>query len=375
VSRLAITDIAVSALKTPGIFMDKRLPAFGIRVGKKRKTWFIVPDQRRVTKVIGHYPDMSVAAARDTARKLLATRSPFREIKLDEAAAQFLALHKEKVRPATHYSVQRHLNSYIVPTLGNRPLADIRAHELMKIVEAIKFPAEAAKTFHIAKQFWRWASARGHCPHILMQLGPPSHSPQRDRVLSDQELKAIWNAAAEIGGHYATIVKLLVLTGQRRGEIATLQTSWIQTDRINLPKEIVKNGRPHTFPIGVLSVTFLTQPMNTHQPASGYIFLQKAKLFSDWSKSKILLDQISGITNYCLHDLRRSFATNMAKLGVRIEVIERLLNHQSGTFRGVVGTYQRYDFWPEMRDAVDRYEAWLTDLIGQNKNVVHHGAS
>lgn len=388
--RIALTDVTVTNLKTCGLYMDTKLPAFGVRVGKNRKTWVVLPDKRRIQKTIGHHPDMPLGKARDAARKLLAFRSPYHEITLGEAVEQFLGLHKTSTRASTHYSVQRHLNGYIVPMLGKRPLGDVKTHEVMNIIDDIEHPAEAAKTFHIAKQFWRWAAARGHCPHILTHLGPPSHSPQRTRVLTDDELGRIWTACGQMGENgvthhessepvkasyvtsallprlpatYCTIVKLLILTGQRRGEITAFQPSWLRENIITIPKEVAKNSRENRIPIGALSAALITQQMNTLSYANGYIFLDVTKLFCDWSKCKKLLDKISGVTGWTLHDLRRTHASKLASLGVRIEVIERILNHHSGTFRGVAGVYQRYDFMPEMKAAVEKHDAFLMNLF------------
>jgi integrase len=94
-------------------------------------------------------------------------------------------------------------------------------------------------------------------------------------------------------------------------------------------------------------------------PARG----QSHQPFNGWSKSKAALDKLSGVTGWTLHDLRRTYATNMARLGVQLPVIERLLNHVSGSFAGVVGIYQHHSFMPEMRNAVERYEQWLAALI------------
>jgi integrase len=166
-------------------------------------------------------------------------------------------------------------------------------------------------------------------------------------VLSDDELCKIWTSLPRLPASYATIVKLLILTGQRRGEIAALQSSWIHGNKITLPKEITKNKRAHSFPISTL----------------GQSLLKEISTFTDWSRAKISLDNASGVKNWTLHDLRRTFASNLAALGVRLEVIEKLLNHQSGSFAGVVGIYQRYDFFPEMVAAVQLWEDRLKSIV------------
>jgi integrase len=214
-----------------------------------------------------------------------------------------------------------------------------------------------------------------------------AHSTPRERVLSDHELKSIWQACDRPGevrkpahtavksrsakvraklkppslpATFCAIVKLLILTGQRRGEIAALHKKWLTDDTITLPSEITKNGREHTFPIGQLAASVLQSP--TEASNGAFLFLGRGDsetCFNGWSKSKVALDSLSGVTNWTLHDLRRTFASNMTALGVQLHVIEKLLNHVSGSFSGIVAVYQRHNFMPEMRDAMQRWRrAW-----------------
>ena len=170
----------------------------------------------------------------------------------------------------------------------------------------------------------------------------------------------MWIASDDFGG----IVKPLILTGQRRGETAALQSSWIKADTITLPKEITKNGREHTFPIGTMAASILAE-----HSTSGSLFLARWKQtnFSGWSKSKAALDKLSGVSGWTLHDLRRTFATNLAALGTPIHVTERLLNHVSGTQSGIVAVYQRHSYMPEMRKAVEAWERHLRALVERAK--------
>ena len=184
----------------------------------------------------------------------------------------------------------------------------------------------------------------------------------RTRVLSDDELKKVWIAAEQTDGHFGVIVRLLITTGQRRGEIAALQSSWIKDDTITLPAAITKNGREHCFPIGARAAQLLT----THEPQTGLFFLARGsedRPFCGWSNSKEALDQLSGVKNWTLHDLRRTFATRLAEMGVAPHIIERLLNHVSGQISGVAATYNRASFMPEMAQAVRNYEAYLTKVL------------
>lgn len=159
-------------------------------------------------------------------------------------------------------------------------------------------------------------------------------------------------------------MKLLILTGQRRGETAALEAEWIGTDTITLPKGVTKNGREHTFPIGPMTASLLAG-----RSTSGGLFLARWRenKFSGWSTSKAVLDKLCGVSSWTLHDLRRTFATNLAALGTPIHVTERLLNHVSGTQSGIVAVYQRHSYMPEMRKAIEVWESHLRVLVVQAK--------
>jgi integrase len=203
-------------------------------------------------------------------------------------------------------------------------------------------------------------------------------------VLSDNELHSIWRACERrlafddkaCGGfkttmpdivkmprQFAAIVQLLILTGARRGEIAALQADYISNDVCTLPSTLTKNKREHQFPVGPLALSVLAEAMNggigTLFPARG----ANTKPFSGWSKSKAALDKLSGVSGYCLHDLRRTFATRLAELGVAPHVIERLLNHVTGTVSGVAAVYNRASYLAEMRAAIEVWEAYLREKI------------
>ena len=164
----------------------------------------------------------------------------------------------------------------------------------------------------------------------------------------------------------------------RRTECASLASEYIDTEKkiICLPSSLTKNKREHSFPLGDFTLRLLSSPLSQRSSVPPYpsqksssptlLFLARGASntpFNGWSKSKAALDKLCGVTEWTLHDTRRTYATNLAKLGVQLPVIERLLNHVSGSFAGVVGIYQRHHFMDEMRDAVERYEVWFSRLI------------
>src|SRR5205823_4031666 len=130
---------------------------------------------------------------------------------------------------------------------------------------------------------------------------------------------------------------------QRRGETSQMCAAWLNGNILTIPASATKNGRQSVIPVPQLAVPLIQT-------------LTPLKWF--W-KHKARLDAASGAQNWCHHDLRRTYATTMQRLGARLEVTEKLLNHVSGSTAGIVSIYQRHDFFPEMKEAIAKYETWL----------------
>jgi integrase len=196
------------------------------------------------------------------------------------------------------------------------------------------------------------------------RMAAPTKPNARERVLADGELARVWIACEQLGA-YGIVVKLLTLTGQRRGEIAAIRSNWINDDRVTLPSWLTKNGREHRFPVASLASRLLAGVIATTSspllfPARGH----DDQPMNGWGKGKANLDRLSGITDWTLHDLRRTFATGLAALGTPIHVTEKLLNHVSGTHAGIVGIYQRFEFWDEQVAAMQAWETKIHSLLG-----------
>jgi integrase len=177
-------------------------------------------------------------------------------------------------------------------------------------------------------------------------------------VLTDDELSQILVAAGE-AGTFGPFIRMLAYTGMRRTETARMEREWINGQTITIPAHVCKNGREHRFPFGE-SVALLLAAL----PKKGLLFPSSSGTpFSGFSKAKTALDKEHDVAGWTLHDLRRTYATTLQKLGIRIEVIEALLNHVSGSRAGIVGVYQRYDYRAEMVDAVHIWEQHLQALL------------
>ena len=236
-------------------------------------------------------------------------------------------------------------------------------------------PIAANRTLSAVRKMFNWAVSRDILTFSpCAGVKPPTPEASRDRVLSDDELKLIWRAASQIGGPFGLLVKLLTLTGQRRDEVAKMQ--WSELDlkvRLwTLPRERVKTDQPHQVPLSAAAVAILESvPQIANSP---FVLTTTGKTPSNgYSKGKRKLDALlpQDMPAWRLHDLRRTVASGMARLGIDLPVIEKVLNHSSGSFAGIVGVYQRHDFADEKRAALETWGRHIEGLIpGKSVKVV-----
>ena len=185
---------------------------------------------------------------------------------------------------------------------------------------------------------------------------------KRDRVLSDGELAAVWQAASKLGWPFGHAVRLLILTGARREEIGGLCWTEVNGETIKLSGERTKNGEPHNIPLSPQATAVLQRVPRIAN--SERVFSTNGKTsISGWSRAKRQLDDISEVADWRTHDLRRTVATGLQKLGVSLQVIEAVLGHTSGSRSGVVGVYQRHSFDAEKRAALDAWGNHVTELV------------
>jgi integrase len=204
----------------------------------------------------------------------------------------------------------------------------------------------------------------------ILQMSPmtgmdkPASEVKRDRVLSDDELMAVWRGAEQLGFPFGTAVQLLILTGARREEIGQLKGSEIVNTTISLKGARTKNGEPHDIPLSAPVLALLKDV--PHIGDSDYVFTTNGKTpISGWSRAKSDLDKISGVGDWRIHDLRRTVATGLQKLSTPLQVTEAVLGHISGSRAGVVGVYQRHDYADEKRSALDAWGRYVTALTDE----------
>ena len=329
---------------------------------------------------IGAYPAIGLKTARERAGKakdkVAEGKDPGAEKKAIRAAAmvpandiveavvkQFVSHYaKRHLKASTAHDVERILVREVAePWRGRRLSAVGRAdiHELLDDIIARGSPVSANRALSWLRRMCGWAVERG-----LIEANPctgikaPAAETARDRVLSDDELLAVWRAADALEPVYAGLIKLLVLTGQRRGEVAGM--TWREVDLAaklwTLPAARAKNNREHTLPLPDLAAEIL-RALPRIDDSDLVLTLTGRVPVRAFSNIKCRLDALMppDTSPWVLHDIRRTVASGMARLGVNLPVIEKLLNHVSGSFAGIVGVYQRHSFADEKHAAM---QAW-----------------
>jgi len=335
--RIKLTDVAIRQipLSQDGQVKvrDETLPGFGLIVGKKAKSFFVMYGKDRRTETLGRYPDVALAEARKAAKRLLLD-APERKIsdRLSPARTTYLKECERKNRPNTVRSYRHYLS-----LVQDKPLSSIKPTDI-----DLTHP----HTVTAWKVFMNWCVRRE-----LIDKNPFLHAPvkygKRDRVIADDEIRTLF---AYDHPPFSHILKLCLLTGQRRSQISRIQPEWIKDETIAFPSEVMKSGRPHTIPIAPM-----TRELLKNAPFQ----------FNGWSKAKARCDKHTGVMDWTLHDLRRTFATIHARIGTPIHVVEALLDHSSGSISGVAAIYIRHNFLPEMRRSMQEFESTIRTLIDE----------
>jgi integrase len=205
-------------------------------------------------------------------------------------------------------------------------------------------------------KFFNWLASRD----VIMAspcagVARPSKEEPRDRILTDNELKAVWAATSELGYPAMPFVHMLILTGQRRGEVAGMRWDEIEGDTWTLPPERTKNGQKHTVPLSRQALDIIEATPRI--VGSDFVFPgARGGRLAGFSHIKGYVDARAKLKDqWAIHDLRRTVASSMAKIGIALPVVERLLNHTGGSFAGIAGIYQRHDFAAEKREALQRW--------------------
>ena len=287
-------------------------------------------------------------------------------------------------RPRTVEQARHVIDNHLGPALNGKPLPHITRADLQPIIDAIPLKRKASRlaVYAYASVLFRWAMERGEISDNPVRLmAKPTAPDARKRVLDEDELAAVWNAAVSLRAPYGPFFRLLILTGQRREEVAAM--NWAELDRSTatwtIAADRAKNGKAHMVHLAPALMAELDalslakqvkdeaeEPDAARWPKAGPVLTSYGKVaIKSYSKAKAELDQAITVARkdagplkpWRVHDLRRTCATGLQKLGTRLEVTEAVLNHVSGSKGGIVGVYQHYDWAPEKRDALRGWAA------------------
>jgi integrase len=364
---LRLTEISVRALKGEDryeTYWDTTTPAFGVRVGKRSKTWTVMRGKTRERITIGRFPDVSVAEARTEAKRLLSAAPESKSVSMTFAKArdEFLEEHYRSAAPRTKYNTTRLLVRHF-KKIENEQLADIDDGDISAALDKLKAtPSEQLHAYRAVRCFLRWCTRppRRYIKHSPMEgYEPPSTDKKGTRILSDDELVAVWNAAK--GYPHATI-RLIMLWGTRPTETTVLEREWAVGGVLTIPGAHTKNGRDHGIPVLPLAQAALDgcEGSNQHFLRSrwGNTHLSVTGL----AKAKKEVIKASGTKHWTLRDLRRTFRTNMARLGVPRHISEVLINHAPAALDEI---YDRHLYLEEKREALAKYEHFIQALLAQ----------
>jgi integrase len=366
--------------KTDHIFWDDANPGFGFRLragGSKRPViqYKLGAKQRRMTT-----KPCTLEQARRWAKKELGRvangEDPQGEKHVARATAhetfkaiseRFIEFQTGRLRRSSLRDVDRYLTRYC-KRLHELPIERISRRDVASMLATIATdhgPVSADRAASALSSMFAWAIGAGLVDANPV-IGTNKHAGHRsrDRVLKDEELAAVWLAAGD--DDFGNIIKLLMLTGQRRSEIADLQRSEIVGRNIELSAERCKNHRAHIVPLSAPAWAIIEEQLGNNLRPTYLFGAHRFSGFSGFSKSKRGLDaRLEGVAPWTLHDIRRSVSTRMHELGTEPHIVEAILNHVSGHKSGVAGVYNRAVYLEGKAKALDAWANHISVIVAQ----------
>ena len=375
---------------------DSGYPGLALRIsygGSRSWVYFYRWQGKQKRLTLGPWPALELGQARDVwreARKRLAIGLEPIAAPPIVAADDFTTvvaewLKRDQADNRSHDEVKRILHKEVLPTLGQVRISEIGRRQILDLIDAIadRGAVTLARRCHAhLHRLFRWSVGRGIIAASPMaDLPKPGAEVRRKRVLSDVELVLAWNAAQQVGWPMGSALQLLMLTAARRNEIGELR--WTEIDRtrneIRLEGERTKNAEPHTIPLSASAQSLIDAVPRV--AGSPVVFTTTGTTpISGWSRAKENVDQLMleraqedarqrgddphdvGLADWRIHDLRRTIATGMERLGIKLQVVEALLGHTAGSRAGVVGIYQRHTYYDEKREAAEKWAKHIASL-------------
>jgi integrase len=392
-----LTDLFVERVKPPTRgrieYFDASFGGLSLRVTDRGvKSWAVIyRAQGRLRRyTIGRYPAIKPAQARreattalervrqgvdPTAEKKarLATPLPVTDT-FKAVLADFLQQYTRRhTAPRTYVSVKQALELDALPAWRNMPIETISRRHVIKLIDDIAArgaEVQANRVLSMLRRLFGWAVEKDRLKlSPVVGMRPPTKERSRDRALSDDELKRLLEACAIVGWPFGPIVKFLILTAQRRLEVAGLEWSEIDfaTKTWTIPKHKAKNSRAHEVQLSAAAVELLE---SLPRVSDRLVFTTTSNtVVSGFSHGKHRLDaemaklgDKSLVPPWTIHDLRRTAATGMAGLRIAPHVVDKILNHVSGKISGVAAIYNRFEYSDERRAALEAWGRYVENL-------------
>lgn len=378
-TKSTIAKLVLPESKADHTFYDQELRGFGLRIRKSGKRSFVAVYRigKRTRRIsIGDPSRLTPEEARSKAREILARADLGEDTQLrkhEEARKadltfktltnSYLDLYVSKrQRPKSLKETQRYLKKHFA-RFDDLPIHQIeRADIAQRLNEIGGYAANRARA--ALNHFFVWSLHQGYVDQNPVALTAPiTKEVSRERVLSDSEISILWGITDGKGDYHA-IVRLLVLTGQRPNEVASMEWRELDLDKSvwSVSSECTKNSKPHDVPLSKQAAEIIaTRP---HTEERSLVFGRGEGPFSGWSKSKSRLDaQVNFLLEWRLHDLRRTVVTGMNEIGIAPHVIEAVVNHTSGYRGGIAGVYNRAAYAKEKSEAMRKWAQHIDHLV------------
>jgi integrase len=364
VPRITLTDATIRALKPTGkqeTFWCNLTPNFALRISQAGgKSFFVMLGRERKRVHLGKYPATPLKHAREKARALLLNPAARPNGKtLGEAFdAYFKSAIEPNYKPRTARRVRltfiRHTRE-----LWDRPVISITTGELSALFARLSHtPSEANHIYKLLAAFFRHAVQHGVTVANPITFPKPYKEVSRERVLTDRELVAVYNAAMQMRHPFGYMILLCIHCAFRIGEVAGMKWSYITKDTFTIPAQVYKTGKEHILP------NLLGENLALIPKISEYLFPSRRGVpITSYSTYKRQLDELSGVTGWTVHDLRRTFSSKCAEWQIAPpDIIERLLGHTTA-LSPIARIYNRWHYLPQMKAALEHYEQKLAELL------------
>jgi integrase len=289
---------------------------------------------------------------------------------LRHIASQYLQRQETQLRPNSLRDAKRYLLKSF-RSLHHMPIHTITRRDVAAVLNdlAVKTPVSAARARAVLSALFSWARGEGYLDgdNPVEGTNNPAPAVVRDRVLSDAELAAVWNACGN--DTYSKIVKLLILTGARREEVGGMLWRELDDGVWTIPGARTKNRREHVLTLSGLAWSIIEN--TPRRELKDHIFGNGPHGYTNWALAKTALDQRCKIAPWRLHDLRRTVATRMADIGIQPHIIEAVLNHVSGHKSGVAGVYNRSTYQREVKNALAIWADHVASIVsGEERKIM-----